>query len=55
MYQSATFNSAVPTSLELLAETIRHPLITEQEVAQQLDTAGYEIGEIWSRTGPHSS
>jgi processing peptidase subunit alpha len=49
MYQSATFNSAVSTSLELLAETIRHPLITEQEVAQQLDTASYEIGEIWSR------
>ena len=49
MYQSATFNSAVPTTLALLAETIRQPLITDQEVAQQLETAEYEIGEIWSK------
>ncbi|TVY34763.1 Mitochondrial-processing peptidase subunit alpha [Lachnellula occidentalis] len=49
MYQSATFNSAVPTTVALLAETIRDPLITEEEVAQQLDTAAYEIGEIWSK------
>ncbi|KAK2629236.1 hypothetical protein QTJ16_000056 [Diplocarpon rosae] len=49
MYQSATFNSAVPTTLALLAETIREPLITEEEVKQQLDTAAYEIGEIWSK------
>ncbi|KAH7342779.1 peptidase M16 inactive domain-containing protein [Rhexocercosporidium sp. MPI-PUGE-AT-0058] len=49
MYQSATFNSAVPTTLALLAETIRDPLITEEEVQQQLETAAYEIGEIWSK------
>lgn len=49
MYQSATFNSAVPTTVALLAETIRHPLITEQEVVEQLETASYEIGEIWSK------
>ncbi|KAI9816818.1 MAG: Mitochondrial-processing peptidase subunit alpha [Pycnora praestabilis] len=49
MYQSATFNSAVPTTLALLAETIRHPLVTEEEVQQQLETADYEIGEIWSK------
>jgi processing peptidase subunit alpha len=49
MYQSATFNSAVPTTVELLAETIRNPLITEEEVAQQIETARYEIGEIWSK------
>ncbi|MCJ1249001.1 Mitochondrial-processing peptidase subunit alpha [Trapelia coarctata] len=49
MYQSATFNSSVPTTLALLAETIRHPLITETEVQQQLETAEYEIGEIWSK------
>ncbi len=29
MYQSATFNSAVPTTLGLLAETIREPKITD--------------------------
>jgi processing peptidase subunit alpha len=49
MYQSATFNSAVPTTLELLAETIRDPLNTEEEVAQQVATADYEITEIWSK------
>ncbi|KAF2468763.1 uncharacterized protein BDR25DRAFT_264637 [Lindgomyces ingoldianus] len=49
MYQSATFNSAVPTTIGLLAETIRDPLITEDEVQQQLETADYEIGEIWSK------
>ncbi|KAI4141303.1 MAG: hypothetical protein L6R39_005413 [Caloplaca ligustica] len=49
MYQSASFNSAVPTTLALLAETIREPLITELEVQQQLETAAYEIREIWAK------
>lgn len=49
MYQSATFNSAVPTTTALLAETIREPLISEEEVQQQLETADYEINEIWSK------
>ncbi|KAK5109263.1 hypothetical protein LTR62_007137 [Meristemomyces frigidus] len=49
MYQSATFNSAVPDTLALLAETIRDPVITEEEVTMQLETADYEIGEIWSK------
>lgn len=49
MYQAATFNSAVPDVVGLLAETIRDPLITDEEVAQQLETADYEIKEIWSK------
>ena len=49
MYQSATFNSAVPTTVALLAETIRDPLNTDQEIEQQLATAEYEINEIWSK------
>ncbi|TAQ89587.1 hypothetical protein B7494_g2068 [Chlorociboria aeruginascens] len=49
MYQSATFNSAVPTTVALLAETIRDAKNTEEEVEQQLETAAYEIGEIWSK------
>ncbi|KAI4163392.1 MAG: hypothetical protein LQ342_002899 [Letrouitia transgressa] len=49
MYQSASFNSSVPTTLALLAETIREPLITDLEVRQQLETAEYEIREIWSK------
>ncbi|OJJ49810.1 hypothetical protein ASPZODRAFT_128340 [Penicilliopsis zonata CBS 506.65] len=49
MYQSASFNSTVPTTLGLLAETIRDPLITEEEVLEQLATAEYEVGEIWAK------
>ncbi|KAK7190468.1 hypothetical protein DPSP01_005300 [Paraphaeosphaeria sporulosa] len=49
MYQAATFNSAVPTTVGLLADTIRNPVVTEEEVQQQLETADYEIGEIWSK------
>jgi processing peptidase subunit alpha len=49
MYQAATFNSAVPTATALLAETIRYPSITDEEVARQIETAEYEIGEIWSK------
>ena len=49
MYQSASFNSSVPTTLGLLAETIREPKITDHEVQQQLETAEYEIGEIWAK------
>ncbi|KAF2765809.1 hypothetical protein EJ03DRAFT_385067 [Teratosphaeria nubilosa] len=49
MYQSATFNQKVPEALAILAETIRDPLITEEEVLRQLETADYEIGEIWAK------
>lgn len=49
MYQAATFNSAVPIATELLAETMRNPQITEEEVAQELATAEYEITEIWKK------
>ncbi|KND89000.1 Mitochondrial-processing peptidase subunit alpha [Tolypocladium ophioglossoides CBS 100239] len=49
MYQAATFNSAVPTTVGLLAETIRDPRITEEEVAEQIETARYEIAEIWGK------
>lgn len=49
MYQAASFNSSVPTTVGILAESIRSPLITEQEVQQQLETAEYEIREIWAK------
>jgi processing peptidase subunit alpha len=49
MYQAATFNSAVPETVALLAETIRSPNVTEDEVAEQIETARYEIAEIWSK------
>jgi len=49
MYQAATFNSAIPAAVSLLADTIRNPRMTEEEVEQQLDTAAYEVKEIWSK------
>lgn len=49
MYQAASFNAAIPTTVALLAETIRDPLLTEEEIQQQLETAQYEIKEIWSK------
>lgn len=49
MYQSASFNSTVPSTLGLLAETIRDPMITEEEVSQQLAVADYEVTELWAK------
>lgn len=49
MYQAATFNAAIPTTVELLAETIRDPKLTDREIEQQLLTAEYEVREIWSK------
>lgn len=49
MYQAGVFNHQVDNMLGLLAETVRDPLITQEEVDQQLDTAAYEIGEIWAK------
>jgi processing peptidase subunit alpha len=49
MYQSATFNSGVGDTIALLAETIRDPRITPEEIEQQLETADYEITEIWAK------
>ncbi|KAK6533487.1 Mitochondrial-processing peptidase subunit alpha [Orbilia ellipsospora] len=46
MYHSAVFNHDVANAMGLLSETILDPQITEEEVEQQLETAGYEITEI---------
>ena len=49
MYQAATFNAAVPDAVALLAETLREPSITDEEIARQIEPADYEIGEIWAK------
>lgn len=49
MYQTAVFNKDVSGMMGIMADTIRDPLITEEEVSQQLDTAAYEIMEIWAK------
>lgn len=49
MYQAAVFNQDVESMLGIIAGTVRNPLITEREVSEQLDTAAYEITEIWAK------
>ncbi|KAI5795136.1 peptidase M16 inactive domain-containing protein [Geopyxis carbonaria] len=49
MYQSAVFNKDVPSMVGILAETVRDPLMTDEEVSSQLETAAYEINEIWAK------
>ncbi|EGO57681.1 mitochondrial-processing peptidase subunit alpha [Neurospora tetrasperma FGSC 2508] len=49
MYQAATFNKAIPTAVELMAETIRDPKLTDEELEGQIMTAQYEVNEIWSK------
>lgn len=49
MYQAATFNSSVGAATELLAETVRNPRITDEEINDELVTAQYEIDEIWKK------
>ena len=39
MYQAATFNASVPTIVDLLAETVRNPNVSQQEISEQLETA----------------
>ena len=45
-YQSSVFNDDVPTMLGLMAETVRDPLLTEEEVESQKETVLYEVSEI---------
>ena len=45
-YQSSVFNGDVETMLGLMAETVREPLLTEEEVEAQKETVLYEVTEI---------
>src|SRR5437762_1278037 len=45
-YNFSAFNNDVPTILGLLAETVREPLLTEEEVESQKETVLYEVSEI---------
>lgn len=49
MYTASVFNQDVEAITELMADTILNPVITEEEVQAQLDTASYEIDEIWQK------
>lgn len=45
-YQSSVFNNDVETMLGLMAETVREPLLTAEEVEAQKETVAYEVSEI---------
>lgn len=47
MYQASVFNRDVAKMLQLMAETVRFPTISEEELNEQKMSAQYEIDEIW--------
>ncbi|KAL1914414.1 uncharacterized protein VTP21DRAFT_8932 [Calcarisporiella thermophila] len=49
MYQGAIFKQDLARIISLYAEAVRRPLITPEEVAEQRETAMYEISEIYSK------
>lgn len=46
MYQSTTYTHSLPKVLSILADTVQNPLITQDELDAQRDSAGWEIQEI---------
>lgn len=49
MYQSAHFNSATPTALSLISDTVLNPAFLEEEILAQRDAAFYENRELSSK------
>ncbi|SCU93906.1 LAFA_0F18844g1_1 [Lachancea sp. 'fantastica'] len=49
MYQASVFNNDVEKMFALMAETVRFPRITPEELEEQKLTAQYEIDEVWSK------
>jgi processing peptidase subunit alpha len=49
MYQAAVFKQDIPHVVDLLADVIRSPRLTEQELEEQRETVPYELNEIWSK------
>ncbi|SCU86694.1 LAMI_0D03224g1_1 [Lachancea mirantina] len=49
MYQASVFNTDVERMFGLMAETVRYPRITEEELDEQKMTAQYEIDEVWNK------
>ncbi|RLV95099.1 Mitochondrial-processing peptidase subunit alpha [Spathaspora sp. JA1] len=46
MYQATVFNKDVGNMLECMAQTIRHQQITDQEFAETVEGAKYEVSEL---------
>ncbi|CAO3569561.1 unnamed protein product [Mortierella alpina] len=49
MYQSALLPQDLPQMLSIMADTIRNPAITEEELEEQRVSAAHEIQEYWSK------
>ncbi|KAI9592005.1 insulinase-like protein [Syncephalis fuscata] len=49
MYQSAVFKQDVPRAVDLLADVVRSPALTPEELEEQMITVPYEIKEVWSK------
>ncbi|KAF9336425.1 Mitochondrial-processing peptidase subunit alpha [Podila minutissima] len=49
MYQSALLPQDLPKMLAIMADTIRYPRITDEELEEQRVSAGHEIQEYWSK------
>ncbi|KAF9353087.1 Mitochondrial-processing peptidase subunit alpha [Mortierella sp. AD094] len=49
MYQSALLPQDLPKMLAIMADTIRNPAITEEELVEQQVSACHEIHEYWSK------
>ncbi|KAF9997603.1 Mitochondrial-processing peptidase subunit alpha [Entomortierella chlamydospora] len=49
MYQSALLSQDLPKMLAIMADTIRNPAITEEELVEQQVSACHEIHEYWSK------
>jgi mitochondrial-processing peptidase subunit alpha len=50
MYQACVFNDDVDGMFELLADTVKSPQITEEEVELQKMAVSYELSEIWQKS-----
>lgn len=46
IYQASVFNKDVDKMFDCIAQTIRAPRITDQELVETLQTADYEVSEI---------
>lgn len=49
MYQASVFNKDVEQMFQLMSETVKIPLIAQEELEEQKLTARYEIDEIWMK------
>ncbi|KAK6205448.1 Metalloenzyme, LuxS/M16 peptidase-like protein [Scheffersomyces amazonensis] len=46
IYQASVFNKDVTKMIDVIAQTVRSPKFTDQEIAETLQTAQYEVSEL---------